>query len=320
MKNYLAIDSGGTKVLAVLYNEEFRPVKTVRVGSCRGNTTSDEMVAYHMEQFVKELGLARGTVIECVTGVADAVLMDYLTEYYQILETDMVGELTAGLAAAGLFGDSLMALSGTGAQLSANYQGEFYVAGAYGAAISDLGSGYWIGRTAMEAGIADFEGYGERTLLTDLIAQKYGGSRETFRDAVFEIYASTEHSPASQVASCAGLVSEAARQGDRCAVNILETAGKSLGIQMTALIRTYHLPDELPLTISGSVWRSERILFDSFAACIREQCADRPIVIPPFEPIIGLIIRHYQKMMGEYTAKDRERFEAWYPQFRFSLA
>lgn len=172
----------------------------------------------------------------------------------------------------------------------------------------------------MEAGIADFEGYGAHTLLTELIAQKYGGCRENFRDAVFQIYASTEHSPASQVASCAGLVSEAARQGDLCAKDILEKAGRSLGIQMTALISKYHLPDELPLTISGSVWRSERILFDSFAACIKEQCADRPIVIPPFEPIIGLIIRHYQKLTGTYTEQDRERFEKWYGQFRFSLA
>lgn len=319
MKNYLAVDSGGTKILAVLYDEEFRPIKTVRVGSCRGNTTSDELVEYHLEQFGKKLGMGKDLVIDCVTGVADAVFMEYLTDHYTVLETDMTGELEGGLFAAGLFGDSLLALSGTGSQISGIYQGKIYVAGAYGAAISDLGSGYWIGRSAMEAAIADYEGYGERTLLTDLLARKYGGDRESFREAVFRVYECTEHSPVSHVASCADLVSEAARQGDFRAREILKETGKNLGLQMTALIEKNKFPANLPLTISGSVWRSEKILFDTFAECIRKQCPERPIIVPAFEPVIGFMIRHYRKVKGEFTREDRKKFEALYPQFRFSL-
>lgn len=318
MKKYLAIDSGGTKILAILYDEEFRPVKTIRVGSCRGNTTTDEMIEYHMAQFVKELALKQGTIIDCITGVADAVLIEYLKKYYNILDVNIIGELDAGLAAAGLFDNSLLALSGTGAQLSARYHGEFYVGGAYGAAISDLGSGYWIGRTAMEAAIADFEGYGEYTILTDWFAEKYGGSRENFRDSVMRMYASTEHSPVSQVAACAGLVSEAARKGDTCARRILRDAGKSLGIQLAALIRKHHFPDELPITISGSVWKSDRILFDSFAECIKEQCPNRQIIIPTFEPIIGFMILHHNKIHHGYTQEDKEKLEKLYPEFLFN--
>lgn len=319
MKHYLAVDSGGTKILAILYDKEFRPIKIIRVGSCRGNTTSGRMVKCHLEDFEKQLEAGKDFVIDYVSGIADSVFVDFLKSHYTVKKMDLIGEGEAGLYAAELFGDGLLALSGTGSQSFGSYQGVHYYAGGYGANISDIGSGYWIGRQAMEAAIADYEGYGERTLLTELIAGRYGENHEMFRKAVFGIYASVEYSPASEVAACASLVSEAAGKGDFCARKILKEAGEKLGLQMRGLIEKNQLPGILPLTISGSVWRSERILFDTFAECIRKQCPERTLIVPPFEPIIGVLIRHYRKVKGNYTQEDRKKFEALYRQFCFNL-
>lgn len=317
MKKYLAVDSGGTKVLAVLYDEEFRPIKIIRIGSCRGNTTSDELIEKNLKEFREKLGLEEGMEIELVTGVAEQPFLEALQKYCKVRKTVFFGELQAGLYAAELFDGGLLALSGTGSQLSAVYQGDVYIGGAYGASISDLGSGYWMGRNAMEAAIADYEGYGERTLLTDLLARKYGGTRETFRESVFKIYERTEQSPVAHVASCAVEVSEAARQGDSCAERILKETGEVLGKQLTALINKWQMPDELPVTISGSVWKSEKVLFDTFTDSIRKQSPNRPVIMPRFEPIVGFILKHYRDVKGSYTEEDRKKFEELYPQFCF---
>jgi len=319
MANYLAVDSGGTKVLAILYDEAFRPKAISRVGSFRTNTTSPELVRHNMEQMQKELGLTPGTVIDQISGVVYQDFLDFLKQTCTVKNVLHISELETGLHAACIFGDGINALSGTGSNIGVIYQGKDYSAGGYGAAVADSGSGYWMAREAMNAAIADFEGFGEQTLLTKLIAEYFGYTADDLRTAIFSIYSNTELSPVAQVASCAPLVSQAASAGDQVAIDILKRAGEILGKQATALVSKNHFPDDMPLTISGSVWRSNRILFDSFAACIRSQSPNRPIKLPEFEPILGVMARHCIELTGDFNDADRARFKELYPQYQFSL-
>ena len=319
MANYLAVDSGGTKVLAILYDEDFRPKVISRVGSFRLNTTSSELVARNMEQIKQELGLSPGAMIDMLTGIVYPEFIEFLQKNYTIKAFDPCGETSAGLCAAGIFGDGLLALSGTGSNTGAHYNGNSFFAGGYGAAVCDIGSGYWIAREAMCAAIADFEGYGEETLLSDLIAEHFGKTKPEMVAAIFSNYARPEIPPVTQVAACAPLVSKAASAGDRIAQDILIRAGQFLGWQSTALIRRQNIPDQVPITISGSVWHSHRLFFDTFADCIRTQSPDRPILIPEFEPIIGLLIRHYYKQYGKFDEQDRSFFRETYPQYLSGL-
>lgn len=319
MANHLAIDSGGTKVLGILYDENFVPKAISRVGSFRTNTTSPELVRHNMERMQKELGLLPGTVIDSVSGTIYAEFIKFLQRTCEIRQVNSFGELEAGLHAACIFGEGMMTLSGTGSNVGAYYQGQILFAGGYGAAVSDAGSGYWLARDAMNAAIADDSGYGDPTMLTGLIAAHFGFPRERFHDAVFSIYDNTDFSPVAQVASCAPLVSQAASAGDSIASKILKQTGLILGQQAVALIRKNRLPDNLPMTISGSVWRSHRILFDAFADCIRAQSPSRPICIPEFEPIIGIMIYHYRKMHGCFDQEAYQLLKTLYPQYRFEM-
>ena len=319
MANHLAIDSGGSTVLGILYDDNFTPKAVSRVGSFRANTTPPELVRQNMKQMQQELGLVPGTVIDSVNGIAYPTFVEFLRKTCEIKHVDRFGELDIGLHAACIFGDGMMALSGTGSCVSAYYQEQVYSVGAYGAIVSDVGSGYWIARDALNAAIADDSGYGEPTLLTELIATHLGFPKERFRDAIFSIYRNTVSSPVAQVASCAPLVSKAAAAGDRVACEILRQAGLILGRQAVALIRKNQLPDDLPITVSGSVWRSHRIFFDAFADCIHAQSPDRPIRIPEFEPIIGVMIHHYRRRHGCFDEEARQLFKTLYPQYRFEM-
>ncbi len=319
MKNYLAVDSGGSKVLAVLYDEDFRPIKSCRVGSMRDNTTSAALVRRNVDTLIENLGLA-GMEIDCLTGIVDGGLAERLRSMGTIIRSASgCGELEAGLSAAEIFGDALMALSGTGATLFYRHNGHADGLGGYGASVSDEGSGYWMARNAFGAAIKDSEGRGPKTLLTDLIAEQLGSPGD-LRGAIFRIYGQKAMSPVACVASCAPVVSMAAEAGDEIALQILRETGKVLADQLIAVVRKFELPKNLPITISGSVWRSHRSLFDEFAETLRDFGMECEVTIPAFEPIVGVIIRHYHSLYGKFGAEEHERFLNLYKDFTFSLS
>ncbi len=318
MKNYLAVDSGGSKVLAVLYDEDFRPVRACRVGSMRDNTTSAALIRHNVDTLIDTLGLA-GMRLDHVTGIVDGGLTERMKARGTIImSASGCGELDAGLSAAGIFEDALMALSGTGATLFYRYNGRSDGLGGYGAAVSDEGSGYWMARNAFGAAIKASEGRGPKTLLEDLIAEQLGRPGD-LRGAIFHIYTRREMSPVACVASCAPVVSMAAEAGDEIALQILRDTGRVLAEQLIAVVRKFGLPRDLPITISGSVWRSHRALFDEFAGILHDFGMEREVTIPAFEPIAGVIIRHYRSVHGEFDDDARERFLEYYKDYRFSI-
>ncbi|MBE6659533.1 MAG: hypothetical protein E7604_13965, partial [Ruminococcaceae bacterium] len=259
----IALDSGGTKVIALLYDENFRMISSHRTGSLRSNTTAPELVQRNIDDLIREMNIT-GHPIGAITGIPDGGLVARIKELCHVETVATCGEFELGMNAAELFGDGILSLSGTGATMFARCNGKYYGTGGYGAAVSDAGSGYWIGRAAFNAAIEDDEGRGMHTILTDLLAEKLGGTRNSFGRAIFSIYSKTDISPTAYVASCTPLVSQAAMEGDAAAMKILERAGYLIGAQTVSLFRKHNLPTTLPITISGSVWRSHPLLFDTF--------------------------------------------------------
>lgn len=316
MRYNLAVDSGGSKVQAILYDENFQPVRTCRVGSMRDNTTSPELVERNIEAFIDTLSLC-GMTISKMSGVWVTELTRALKKVCTIESYISYGETGIGLAAAGIKGDGYCAIAGTGATLSCRWNGRGYGAGGYGSCVADEGSGYWIGREAFGAAIRDFEQRGEHTLLTTLIAEKFGCTREKFNDAIWTLYSMNENSPVAWVASCAVLVSRAAREGDAVAYDILKRAGKVLGEQLVSLNRCYGTPKSLPIAVSGSVWRGHPVIFDEFSGVLREYGMEQEARIPEFEPIAGSILAHYFETHDELSGSDHLMFREKYRDYLF---
>lgn len=316
-KKYLAVDAGGTKVLAVLYDENYNILGSCRTGSFRRNTTPIAMIQKNLDKLVQTLNLSDNCTLDRVSGVLEGDLLTELNKVCRIRESDAFGELEAGLCAAEIYGDGLLALSGTGSALFARYMGKAYVCGGYGASISDEGSGYWMARQAFGAAIKDFEKRGPETLLTDLIAERFGRTRNELNSAISSIYSNSDIPPVASVAFCAPLVTQAADAGDKIALDILRETGKVLGEQMNSLTDRYKLPNDLIQTVSGSVWKSHPVLWTSFVETIYERHPDREIRIPKFEPIIGVILHHYNKENGKLSDAERQRFIKLYRDYAF---
>lgn len=311
----IAVDSGGTKVLALLYDENFNLLKTVRVGSMRTNTTSNELIEKNLDELEQGLFGDSSPEIGCLSGALTKVLVDRLSKKYRINKILNLNELILGMNAAFIFGDGLMSLSGTGATTFARIGGKPYYLGGYGAAVSDEGSGYWKGRIAFDAAIKSFEGRGRKTLLEKLLCNKLGNNN--LRDAVMSIYSQPGISPVAFVASCSPLVDEAAYMGDEAAIDIIGAVGESLGDQLNAIVRMNGISSNVPVTVSGSVWKGHPLMFTRFCEKIREVSENRPIVIPEFEPIIGAIIEHYKSENKEFDDQIKQRFRNVYSEYFF---
>ena len=319
MKYYLAIDGGGTKTAAVLYDENLKRRSVCVTGSMRANTTDAALIHKHTRELIETLGLAGLTVEEC-GGVFDGRLLDAVRNVCTVKRRGVSGELELGLSAAGIFGDGILALCGTGATVFARSGGKTFVAGGYGAAVADEGSGYYVGREALIAAIRDSEGRGEQTALTELLPVHFGcsGSKE-LRQAIFSIYGKPEKSPAAHVAGCAPVAVKAAERGDAVAAAILTEAGRLLGEQTRDLIEENHLPDELPVVLSGSMWRNNPILFNAFRKTVLSQCPARRIVAPEMEPVLGVLARQMYETENTFTKESVRRLLAEFPEFGFDI-
>lgn len=319
MRYYLAIDGGGTKVAAILHDEDFHRRGVCVTGSVRANTTDAALIHRHTQDLIETLGLA-GLTVEACGGAGEQSILEALRPVCTVNRKDVSGELTIGLAAAGLFGDGLLALCGTGATVFARYGGRSLVAGGYGAAVADEGSGYYVGRAALIAAIRDSEGRGAHTALTELLPVHFGyGGPEEIRPAIFSIYGKPERSPVAHVAGCAPVVVKAAEQGDEAAADILAEAGRLLGEQLRYLIEKNGLPDSLPLTVSGSMWRGNPILFKAFRDTVLAQCPTRRIVLPQMAPVLGVLALRLREKEGAFTEESVARLLAEYPEFAFDI-
>ena len=319
MKYYLAIDGGGTKTAAVLYDENMKRKAVCVTGSMRANTTDAALIAKHTRELIETLGLP-GLTVEACGGVFDGRLLEAVKSVCTVKRRGVSGELELGLAAAGVFGDGILALCGTGATVFARAKGNTFVAGGYGAAVADEGSGYYVGRAALIAAIRDSEGRGKPTALTELLPVHFGysGPKE-LRDAVFSIYGRQEKSPAAHVAGCAPVAVKAAEQGDAVAKAILTEAGRLLGEQTCYLINANGLPDGLPVVLSGSMWRGNPILFNAFRDAVTAQCDTRKIVVPRLEPVLGVPARQIYETEKEFTDESVGRLLSEFPEFAFDI-
>lgn len=319
MKYSLAVDSGGTKVHAILYDEAFRPIRACRVGSTRPTSTPAHIIAHNAQELIDALELS-GKTLSLLCGIWDPGLYDALCRVCTVENTASYGEFSAGLAAAGCFGDGYLALSGTGATFFCRCQGKTFFSGGYGSVAADEGSGYWIAREAFGAAIRAYEGWGKPTLLQELICRQFGYPTANFREAVFSIYNKTDTSPVACIAACAPLVTQAAAAGDRIAKDILTRAGKVLGQQLAALQKKEKLPAQLPVAISGNVWKGDPMIFSEFCRVLRENGFTGNILTPVFQPIVGMILCHYLSVHGSLAPDTLSRFRKQYKSYLFNTA
>lgn len=292
-KVYLSVDGGGTKVITMLFDENFNFLADGKGGSINSNFTKLQDIIDHMKKSMDDcLGKVDGvTEIECVyismPGPYE-LYIELLKNRVIVKDYKMVGEGQNGMDSAGI-SRGITAVCGTGSDVFyIDPQEPACMLGGWGSPFGDFGSGYYIGLNAIQAAIASYETWGIKTELEEAIVE-YAGT-DTLWNAVMRAY--KDNTDARRYVSGLCLtVEKCALNGDQAARTILEKAGEIMATQAQAFIRKYSLPNNLKIATTGGVWKEEKFMRASFIRHMQGFYPNVTVVKPLFEPVMGPVVK-----------------------------
>ena len=270
----IGIDGGGTKTAAVLVDEKGRSVAEDTGGPSNFQFIGVEQAAQVLFSTIsnccQKAGCQVSQVKSVVAGLTGAGrqadqdrMRDAFSEYAGNLGARFENlriESDARIALEGAFegASGIILIAGTGSiAFGKTAEGEIFRVGGWGRVVGDEGSGYTIGREGLTAVSKEMDGRGKKTLLTELVAQKFGLSSQ--ERIVADVYRNN-----FDVASIAPLVIEGASKHDQECERILNRAAFELSEHVRALTlrmeRATRGPrQKLPLSFIGSLLTQESV-------------------------------------------------------------
>src|SRR5450755_3562598 len=184
MAYYLGIDGGGTKTRCVLADETAVLAKSMTGGSNivrLGEQQARQALHTAIRQACTTARISPHQVRAICIGAAGAARPEIAAKIVSILQElipeippekiDVVGDTVIALEAAFGTGPGVIAVAGTGSIVyGRDANGHTARAGGWGFAVSDEGSGHWIGRRAISS-VLSARDQGLETALTSLILQ-----------------------------------------------------------------------------------------------------------------------------------------------------
>lgn len=255
MNYVIGVDGGGTKTLALLADRDGHVIASGVSGASNYTAVGFEAACAALESAID---LARknhpGEISALCLGLAGAGRQDDM-EHFQIwaftkfpgTAVKVVNDAEILLAIGSPTGAALALICGTGSIVyGRTTTGELIRAGGWGYLFGDEGSGYAIGVATLRAVMQEYDGRGPATVLTELVLERRGLSSPA--ELVRSIYGA--ESPRLEVASLSDLVEQAASQGDRVALAILDEAARELS-RTVAVVYPKLGTATAPLVISG---------------------------------------------------------------------
>ncbi|WP_341976581.1 BadF/BadG/BcrA/BcrD ATPase family protein [Microbacterium sp. LWO13-1.2] len=143
----------------------------------------------------------------------------------------------------------------------------------WGNIMGDAGSGYWIGREALDAVMRAHDGRGAATALTAVVQERW----PDLEAAYTQLQAAPDR--VRLVASFAAPTAELAANGDAVALAICRAAAEELALSVTSALRSTDAPADAPVGAIGGVLQSD-LIREAFEVNVR---AVRPEVrfVPP---------------------------------------
>jgi N-acetylglucosamine kinase-like BadF-type ATPase len=187
------------------------------------------------------------------------------------------------LAANGTETGAMLAV-GTGVVILAVSETAVAKVDGWGYLVGDSGSGFWIGRSGLDAAMRAFDGRGEATVLQEAARERFGALDELY------MVIQGDERRVSLVASFARTVIEAATAGDAVALRIVHaTAAELAHSATTALVRTGWQPGTPTRVgaVGAPVTRSE-LLKGALSDALAAEAPGARLMPPLGEPIDGV--------------------------------
>lgn len=291
----LGIDAGGTKTVALLADIDGRIVGEGRAGGANLQTEGELQVEKVLHSVIEKAIEGRPIFPEAVClGIAgvdrdsDArVMRDIMRRLGFRANTLIVNDALIALVAGAGASPGVVVISGTGSiAYGVSHRGLAARSGGWGPTLGDEGSGYWIGRRALEAVVRDADGRGPRTQLTPRVLEYFSLARPEL--LVSEVY----HQPDGRrsIAALAPVVDQARMDGDLVAADIMMDAADELARAAASVISRLDMRGErFPILLAGGMLKRSTWLVSELERRMAE-VAPRSEVLPlTNEPVLGAV-------------------------------
>jgi N-acetylglucosamine kinase-like BadF-type ATPase len=291
----LGIDAGGTKTVAFLADADGRIIADGRAGGANLQTEGELQVEKVLHDVIEQVtggrNLTPAAVCLGMAGVdreADGrTIRDIMRRLGYRSNTLIVNDALIALVAGAGASPGLVVISGTGSiAFGVSNRGLAARAGGWGPTLGDEGSGYWIGRRALEAVTRDADGRGPRTELTQLVLDHFQLPRP--QSLVAEIY----HQPQGRraIAALAPLVDGARADGDLVAAEIMIEAADELASAAASVISRLEMRGEqFPILLAGGMLKRSEWLAAEVERRMAEVAPRSETRLLTFEPALGAV-------------------------------
>jgi len=306
MAYYLGIDGGGTKTRCVL-GDETTVLATAMTGGSNiirlGETQAREALHTAIHQACAAVRISPDQIHAICIGVAGASIPEIAAKIRGILaeimpkisltNIEVVGDNVIALEAAFGTGPGVIAIAGTGSMVDGrDAAGRSARAGGWGFAISDEGSGHWIGRRAVSA-ILHARDDGLETALAAMVLQAWQLT------SIDDLVQRANSTPPPDFPRLFPIVVRAADEGDSIARDVLADAGSKLANLAAAVVRrlTPHPPrgsapiDMLAVAMTGSVFRQSPYVREVFYNTLQTNFPGIDVRQELADPVEGALAR-----------------------------
>ena len=258
---FLGLDCGGSKTTALLGDGSGKILGRGRAAGANYQIMPESTVRNNLRQAVNQAfataGLQPGVIKGICLGIAGAdrpedkaVLSRWLKEEtfaeQQLVSNDGSLLLWAGTPA----GWGLGLVSGTGSiVIGRSPLGQETRAGGWGFILGDEGSGYALGRAALQNVVQAADGILPETMLTPLILDFW--KLKTPQDLIPKIY--QQNTSRHEIAALAPLLKTALEKQDEAACRILDQAALDLTATLAAVHSRLKLEKKIPAAFGGGI-------------------------------------------------------------------
>jgi len=245
MKYFIGIDGGGTKSKCILTDQKLKIIYETTGGPSNflmlGNDKVSETILNLIFECVQKNNLTFDDISAIVLGTTgggrrnDAesleITIQNLAKSQQINLNNFRVESDARIALEGAFSGKpgSILIAGTGSiMFGKDRLGNIHRVGGFGRFIGDEGSGFRLGQRGLNSIAKEFDGRGNKTLISKLLKEKF--NIESPENLITEIYRNN-----FDIASVAPLVIEAAEKGDKISVNIIESEAEEIILHISAM-------------------------------------------------------------------------------------
>jgi N-acetylglucosamine kinase-like BadF-type ATPase len=175
-------------------------------------------------------------------------------------------------------------IAGTGSILYyRDGQGKIRRIGGWGRILGDEGSGYWIGKEALNRLTGFYDGLCRQTKLNDVLGQNYGINAATLIQKIYH-----ENFEISRIAKN---VFDCAETGDKVSVSIIKEAAEHLANHLSVFKNK-----KMRIALTGSLFSKEYLLGKYFRKLVRINFPNIEFIKPGVKPAWGAVKMALEKI------------------------